>query len=207
MKAEFLEKLLGVAKEYLKSGRWFDWIHAQISLDFAKRLCKDVKADPGVVLPAVILHDIGYYFYSHVENLEMLTTMPNIPPFSEEIKIGHLEKGAELAKEILSEIEYDYKLDEIVWIVRNHEDPNDRKRFLSLNQAVVSDADALFRVTDVGVKQVSEDYNLKEEEVLKKMVEIKDGWFITNEARAIAEEELKKLKAYWALDGLWKERR
>jgi len=198
------EKLLNAAMEYLKNGRWFDWIHTQISLDFARRLCTEVGADPKVVLPAVILHDIGYYFYSDVENLEILTTMPNIPPFSQDIKEGHLLKGAELAREILNGVGYDYKVEEIVWIVRNHEDTDDRKRFLNLNQAVVSDADSLFRVTDVGVRQASEAYKLREEEIVKKMLELKDRWFITNEAKTIADEELKKLRAYWILEGFWR---
>lgn len=51
------------------------------------------------------------FFYGEPD-LEVKTTVPFIPPFAEEIKLGHLEKGQELAAGILRDLGYTYRAEE-----------------------------------------------------------------------------------------------
>ena len=202
--SENLQTIWELAKKHLKKGRWVDLSHTQIVIDFARRLCNDLGGNPKIVLPAAMLHDVGFSFFSGEPDLEMRTTMPSIPPYSLDLKLGHLVKGAELTREILMEANYENEIvNEIVWIVRNHEKPDDSREFLNLNQAIVSDADALSRVTDAGINYLVEIYSIDELEIMKKILEVYKSWFITERAKKIAEEELKKLKPYLKLRGMW----
>ncbi len=196
------------AEVYLRRGRWFDLGHTIMVVDFAKRLCWDLGGDEEVVIPASILHDIGYSFYSDVEDLEKKTTAPSIPPYSKKVKLGHLTKGAELAKEILNRVGYNHKSDEIAFIVRHHEDVDDTKRDLgNINHTIVSDADALSRLTDSSINCLVEIYGIGEMEILEKLMELYKNWFITEKAMEIAEEELRKLAPYQKIKGIWKPRK
>ena len=56
------ERIYQLAKPYL-TVRHND-IHTQIALDFAVRLLKGGKGDRRVVIPAIILHDVGYSRFS-----------------------------------------------------------------------------------------------------------------------------------------------
>ena len=190
------------ARAYLSKGRWFDVGHTLIVVGFASRLCRELDGDERIVIPAAILHDIGYSAYSSIPELERLTTLPSIPPFSEEIKLGHLIKGAELAKKILDELGMDFS-EEVVRIVRHHERPDDSREVLDVNQAIVSDADALSRLTDAGIGCLAEIYGLNEVEILKRLIKAYRNWFLTEEAVRIADEELVKLRPYLKIRGLW----
>ncbi len=192
------------AETYLKRGRWFDISHTIIVIDFAKRLCRDLKGDPGVVIPASILHDVGYSAYSEEPELELKTTLPEIPPFSREIKEGHLIKGAEFSEKILRKVGYTYKVQEIVFIVRNHESADGEKPDMkNLNHSIVSDADALARVTDAAIGYLKKIYKKDEIEIVKGILKHYKKWFITKRALEIAEEELRKLESYQKVAGIW----
>jgi len=196
------EELWVRARTYLSSGRWFDVSHTLIVVGFASRLCRELGGDERIVIPAAVLHDIGYSAFSSIPDLEKLTTLPSIPPFSEEVKLGHLVKGAELAEKTLDELGIDFS-EEIVRIVRHHERPDDSRDALDTNHATVSDADALSRLTDAGIGYLAEIYGLDEVDVLKRLIKVYRNWFLTEEAIKIADEELLKLKPYLEIRGLW----
>ncbi len=208
LETEFLgteyESIWKEAKDYLKKGRWFDISHTIIVVDFAKRLCRDLGGDPKVVIPASILHDVGYSTYSSEPELEVKTTMPEIPPFSKEIKEGHLIKGAELSEKILRKVGYTHKVQEIVFIVRNHERADGEKPDVgNLNHSIVSDADSLARITDAAIGYLEKIYGKDEVEIVKGILRYYKRWFITERALEIAGEELRKLRAYQKISGIW----
>ncbi|MEK6938441.1 MAG: HD domain-containing protein [Nanoarchaeota archaeon] len=165
--------------------------HAEIVTLFAKKLCEIFKANEDIVIPAAILHDIGYFGMDKNLISEMMAKK-----LSEEqekkIKIDHMERGAKFAEQILSEINYEQKLiKEIVFIIRRH-DLNDLCE--SIEEKIVRDADKLARFSKVGfyadIKRRKCTHFFWYEK-LKKNFE-KQNYFQTEEAKKIAIEELEK---------------
>lgn len=165
--------------------------HAEIVTLFAKKLCEIFKANEDIVIPAAILHDIGYFGMDKNLISEMMAKK-----LSEEqekkIKIEHMERGAKFAEQILCEINYEQKLiKEIVFIIRRH-DSNEACD--SVEEKIVRDADKLARFSKVGfyadIKR-RKCTHLWWYEKLKKNFE-KQNYFQTDKAKQIAVEELEK---------------
>ena len=165
--------------------------HAEIVTSFAQKLCEIFKANEDIVIPAAILHDIGYYGMDDNLLREMMAKK-----LSEEqehkIKIEHMERGVRFAKQILSEVNYEPKLiNKIIEIIQKH-DSKDVCNFVE--EKIVRDADKLARFSKVGfyvdIKR-RECTSLFWYEKLKKNFD-KQNYFQTKEAKQIAIEELEK---------------
>ena len=116
-------------------------IHTKISVEFAYKLLEAEGGDEDVVIPAIILHDVGWKEVP--EDLQLKGFGPKAT-FPELTKI-HEDEGVKIAKNILEKINYDNKkAEEILRIVGCHDS---RKETLSLNDKLVKDADKLFRYT------------------------------------------------------------
>ena len=99
------------------------------------------EADPEVVLPAIILHDTGWSTVPEDEILSAIAPDAGRP----ELVIQHEKEGARIATEILTEVGHPPELiAEIVEIIDGHDS---RKTALSLNDALMKDADKLWRLT------------------------------------------------------------
>ncbi len=200
-------KIWRMTKKYLMKGRWIDLPHTLIVIDFARRLSDMEGGDNSITIPASMLHDVGYSALSNEDDLLRLTTVPWIPPYSVKLKKAHLTEGAKIARMILEKNSYNNeKIEKIVKIVANHEKPDDTRNWDGgdINHAIVADADTLSRLTDFGIRCIVEEYGIKEEDLVRSFLDKQDEWFLTNSARLIAEEELRKLSAYNKLKGKWK---
>ncbi len=167
--------------------------HAEAVTNFARRLCELFNANEDIVIPAAILHDIGYYGMDGNLLLDMMAKK-----LSEEqenkIKIEHMENGAKFAEKILNELNYDPELiKKIVYIIKKHDLKDE---CTSVEEKIVRDADKLARFsktgfyTDVKRRQCTP---LSWYEKLKKNFD-KPDYFRTEEAKKIAMEELEKRK-------------
>lgn len=171
--------------------------HARTVVNFAIKLLKTEKADPEVVIPAAILHDIGWSMLSEKERFSIfLDNRKQVGTFSgsRDIRMKHEKLGSELARKILRKLKYDVaKTKEIVSIIDGHDT---RETFLSENDGIMRDADKLWRYSRKGFaadtrrrKNTPEDmYNTR-----KKQLNLK-GYFYSKTAEKIASEELKKRK-------------
>jgi len=205
-------KLWDISKEYLKQGREVDLPHTRVSVDFGLRLINEEGGDKDIIVPAIILHDIGYSVMDE-ENLYQRTTYVLRPKekkttgtFSKRLKEMHMVEGAKLAKKILRSLEYEERLvDEIVHIVRNHEDSSGKPKTgdTNLNQLIVGEADRLFRVTHINFSHLMKFHGATEEEVFSYFMEMKDPWYLTRSAQLIAEEEIRKIANSHLLPGLF----
>lgn len=164
--------------------------HAETVLDYAVRLEKLEKADENVVIPATILHDIGW---SQLQKEELLVIFGNI---SKEDKIAvkkkHEKYGVELARQILKEVHYENGLiNEILKIISGHDT---RSGFISKNDGVVRDADKLWRFSEKGfwvdVKRKKTTFEALYQQ-RKEMME-RDNFFYSETARKIAGCELEE---------------
>lgn len=116
------------------------------------------EADPGIVLPAIILHDTGW---SQVDPADVLKA---IEPGAgrHDLVIAHEKAGARIATEILATLGFEQaRIDEIVTIIDGHDS---RLTALSLNDALVKDADKLWRLTPHGVDTVMDWFGLEREQ-------------------------------------------
>ncbi len=188
-----------ICKDVLQNGRKLDLVHSRVSLDFALRLLDMIEGDPDIVIPATILHDIGNTVLDG-DNLEQKTIDPGTESakkiYSTSIKKMHLIEGRKLAKDILERAGYAKNLiNPVAEIVGDHETlmglpPEDRD---NINKLIVSEADKLYRYSPHGMYAMCRVHNIKEEEMLDLALGKMNVWLVTDVAKRIALEELRKM--------------
>src|SRR3989338_850820 len=103
-------KIWQLAKPYYEKGRPMDIDHIQWMMKEAQYVCEQEKLDDSLLLPLVILHDIGY------------AKVPKNNPFNLNIRKAHMESGSKIAKSILVKVKYPKdKIKEIVYFVSVHD--------------------------------------------------------------------------------------
>jgi HD superfamily phosphohydrolase YqeK len=165
--------------------------HAQITLKFAQELLKGEKVNQDIVIPAIILHDIGWSQLPLKERF--LIFQPNATKEQEyKMRFKHQKEGCKLATKILKDVDYDKSLSRKILKIISQHDTNEKK--LSKEDAVVKDADKLWRFskkgfwTDVKRRKITP---LKRYEDLKAFINQKDSLF-TLSAMRIAIKELEQ---------------
>ncbi len=188
-----------MCKEVLQNGRKLDLVHSRVSLDFAIRLLDVLEGDPDIVIPATILHDIGNTVLEG-DNIEQKTIDPGTESskkvYSTSIKKMHLIEGRRLAEDILNKAGYPKELiNPITEIVGDHETlmglpPEDRD---NTNKLIVSEADKLYRYSPHGMYAMCRVHNIFEKDMLELALSNMDVWLVTDVAKRIALEELRKM--------------
>lgn len=186
-------------KLFHRRGRSLDLVHARISLDYSLRLMTTLDGDIDIVIPAVLLHDIGNTAID-ADDLEKRTINPGTPSakknYSTRLKQQHLDVGRQLSKKILKKFGYsELLIKAISEIVGDHENPSggppdDRH---NLNKIIVSDADKLYRYSPSGVFHMCRLHDIAKEMMLRLNIEKISVWLITDAAKQIAMEELRKM--------------
>jgi hypothetical protein len=116
--------------------------HAEVALYYAQLLVRYEKGDRDIIIPAIILHDVGYsqipkerrmkIFDRKAKRLERLG-----------VQYEHQIEGILLARKILEQANYPPdKVGEILQIISQHDT---RKGFVSKNEGLTRDADKLWR--------------------------------------------------------------
>lgn len=97
---------------YLEQGRpkW-DVPHTLAVVKWMKILIENEDVDSEILIPAAYLHDVGYYkMFKDVANYKDVI----------DAKKNHMDKGPEIAKKILEELNFE-KIEEIIELVRKHD--------------------------------------------------------------------------------------
>jgi hypothetical protein len=139
------------------------------------------NADAAVVLPAILLHDIGW---SQVDPSEVLSA---IAPGAgrPDLVLVHEREGARLAADILAATEYDPgRIDRIVEIIDGHDS---RTNALSIEDAIVKDADKTWRLTPHGIDTVMDWFGLDRAQALSLCSSRVRPHLFTDGARTMAE--------------------
>ncbi len=172
------------AKPYLNTRK--NDIHTEISIRFAKVLLEKEGGDEDVVMPAIILHDVGWIRIP--EDEQHRGYGPEIQ--SPRVVKKHELEGVEIAKGILEAVGHNKeKIAEILEIIEGHDS---RKESDSINESIVKDADKLWRFSREGFTIDCDRFNLKPaERVQKKDLDI-DKIFFTESAKQIARKEIKE---------------
>ncbi len=96
------EKIWVKARPFYEKGRPMDIDHIGWMMEEADRLCEEECLEDRILLPLVILHDVGY------------ARVPKDNPFNMDIRRAHMEEGAKIAKEILDAVGYEKEKTSII---------------------------------------------------------------------------------------------
>jgi HD superfamily phosphodiesterase len=166
-------------------------IHVPESVELAQRLLQEhPEADAGVVLPAILLHDCGYFLVPEEDHMKGLAGAP--VGWEPDITRRHEIEGARLAGEILGEVGYDPgRTERIQEIIDGHDS---REEALSLEDALVKDADKLWRYTPSGVRICHEWMGRTPGDFMDFVESRIDAWLLTDAGRALARVTLAEAR-------------
>ncbi len=176
------QKIFDRAKPFLRTRK--NLIHTKIVLRYALKLLEEEKGDEGVVIPATLLHDVGWKALP--EPLQLTAFGPN-PSNPKLVRVHELE-GAKIARSILEEVHYSTKkAREICRIVQGHDS---RKRPISQNDRIVKDADKLWRYSRKGMAIDLHRFQIPYQKYLIFLEDNVDQWFLTSAGKEIARREI-----------------
>jgi HD superfamily phosphodiesterase len=159
--------------------------HVRVSYQYALKLLKSEGGDPGIVIPSILLHDIGWKMIPEEGHLKMFG-----PGLDKKLQRIHERKGARMAAQILKEVGYPEKQARvIVSIIRSHDTPS---RPPSLNGRIVKDSDRLWRFSRKGFTTDTTRFKVLPNEYLSYLETRIEELFFTKSAKRIAREEVQK---------------
>ncbi|MDR3569892.1 MAG: HD domain-containing protein [Syntrophobacteraceae bacterium] len=167
--------------------------HTRIAYEFAARLLDEEEGDPCVVFPAIILHDVGWKRIP--EELQSSAYGPG----SNDLALNrvHEVEGAKIAGQILLEVHYPlHFVREITEIILGHDS---RKQAISASDAVVKDADKLWRYTDHALRAFAERFGMTTQQSIDRLTPVVDQWFLTASGRRMAAEQLLRHESDWGI--------
>ena len=164
-------------------------IHVSLSYDFARILLAHYPAaDEEIVLPAIVLHDVGWKMVPEEKQLNAFGPRAT----DRKTQRVHETEGVKIARKILADIKYDQeKIPEILSIIDGHDT---RIKALSLNDQLVKDADKLWRFTPAGVDIDHARFGIPRDSYMNWLDKMIDHWLFTPEARKMAREALAEAK-------------
>lgn len=155
--------------------------HTLYAYGIARALVRAMPhADAEVVLPAVLLHDTGWSTVPDDQILEAIA-----PGGGRADLVRHHEiEGARIARTVLASLRRpDAVIDRVCEIIDGHDS---RRYALSIEDAIVKDADKIWRVTPHGIQIVCGWFGLSRDEALRiTAARVQDDLF-TPEGRAMA---------------------
>lgn len=187
---EIYERIWELAKPLLNTRH--NQQHTEIAYHAALRLLESEEGDEAIVIPAIILHDVGWIKVP--EELQLSAFGPKAK--NKELNRVHELEGVRLAREILEKVNYDpHKTEEILTIIDGHDS---RHEAISPSDKVVKDADKLCRFTHQGTNLNCQRYEMSFDEWYEFLKARIDRWFFTQTAKEIAREGLERRKAEFA---------
>jgi hypothetical protein len=159
-------------------------IHTRLSTSFALALLEREGGEEGIVIPAILLHDVGWKRVPEELQQEAFGPRATLPGLN---RVHELE-GVRMALDLLRSVRYpDPKIEEILSIIEGHDS---RKEALSLNDRIVKDADKLWRFTEEGFRIDLARFQETPENTLARLRIGLRTWFHTPAAREMAAREL-----------------
>jgi len=155
--------------------------HSIYAWGLAAALCDRIPdANPEVVLPAILLHDVGWKTVPEDKLLEAIAPIPQHP----ELVRQHEVEGAAIARAIMTDVGSNPAvIDQVTDIIDGHDT---RKFTLNLNDAVVKDADKIWRITRHGLGTVRGWFGLSRDEALRLVSWRVHEHLFTEEGRTMA---------------------
>ncbi|MBC8495779.1 hypothetical protein H8D36_06505 [archaeon] len=103
-------KMCDLAKPYYEKGRPMDVSHIEWMMPEALLVCQKEDLDDSLLLPLVILHDVGY------------AEVPKDHPFKLDVRRAHMAAGVKIARRILEQLNYSKeKTEKIEYYISVHD--------------------------------------------------------------------------------------
>jgi HD superfamily phosphodiesterase len=158
-------------------------IHTFIVYQYALLLLEEEPALPEVVVPAAILHDVGWSVIPKERQLEAF----GLSITNYKLRRKHEAEGAAIARKILNDLAYDPGLiPRVAEIIEGHDTSQCAK---SLDDAVTKDADKLFRVSHAGFRIDNERFHIDPLAYIDELIGQIDRWFLTKTGKEMARHE------------------
>lgn len=167
--------------------------HAEVVTNYALKLCKLENVDENIVIPAAILHDVGW---SRLSKEQRFLIFNKRISKEERLKVRykHQDEGVIIARRILQKLNYDPQYTEKILDTISEHDT--RVGFKSGEEGVMRDADKLWRYSKIGFWD-----DIKRSEItpkdlyLKRKAEINElNYFCYESSKKIAFKELEDRK-------------
>ncbi len=167
--------------------------HHAITLAYVQELLKSENGDEDIVIPAIILHDVGW---SQVRPDYVNDVFKGKSPREQAFAVitQHQNESVRLAAGMLHRINYPAtESREILEIILQHDT---RDGFISLNEGLVRDADKLYRFSRVGFENDIKRSGITAKEECERLGKgLENPKFLYSKtARRIAKEELELRK-------------
>ena len=175
------QELFKRADEYLDTRQ--NNLHTNICYQFALNLIRKEGGDPTVVLPAIILHDVGWKMVP--ENLHSKGFGLNMARV--DVRRKHEVEGSKIARRILESSGYEAdKISKICEIVLFHDS---RAEGTSLEDSLVKDADKLWRISHFGLRIEPERQHISVPDYLRLVGQLIGQWYLTPAGKDLAKRE------------------
>lgn len=183
MTKKVYEKLFELATPWLDTRK--NDIHTEMATQYAYLLLEKEKGDEEIVIPAIILHDVGWKKVPEELHLKAFGPKATMP----KVRRVHEVEGVKIARKILEKINYDQeKIKEILKIIEGHDS---REEPISLNDKLVKDADKLWRYSKEGFQINRKRYEHTFEQYMERLRSHLDKWFLTESGKETAKQEIQ----------------
>lgn len=160
--------------------------HTYIVYQYAKLLIETEGGSREIIIPACILHDVGWSTIPEDQQLRAFGPKIEYP----EARRKHEVEGVSIARQILSQAGCNGSLVEnIVQIIDGHDTTANAR---SLEDAITKDSDKLFRLSACGYRIDCERFRVKPQEYWPYLLERSRGWFLTPTGKRLAAHEARE---------------
>lgn len=199
MSAERHAPVWRAALPYLRARK--NDVHIPLSYRCAEQLCaQHPEADSEIVLLAVLLHDTGWAEIDAQEIRDKAFGPDMTRALQNDVRRRHEEIGARVARQVLGELNYPGEvIDAVARIIDGHDS---RPQALSLEDALMKDADKLWRFTTTGIAVACDWHRWTPARYAQYLVEEVRPSLFTDAARAMADERFQVARRELLLDVL-----
>ena len=164
--------------------------HTIIAYALAQMLLSEIpEADESVVLPAILLHDVGWKKIPE----DLLLLAIGRKPTRLDLVRDHELHGVEIARDILERHRPDgVDINSVLEIIDGHDTVKEAK---NINDAVVKDADKGWRSTPHGMRTIAGWYEVPLSQIVLMLEERSIPNMLTPAGRALAEGQTAAVKA------------
>jgi HD superfamily phosphodiesterase len=160
--------------------------HTYIVYQYANLLIEAEGGSREIIIPACILHDVGWSTIP--EDRQLKAFGPNITDPGARRK--HEVEGVSIARQILSKAGYNGSLvHRIVEIIDGHDTTTNAR---SLEDAVTKDSDKLFRLCAAGFRIDCERFQVNPREYWPNLLKRSRNWFLTPTGKKLAAHEARE---------------
>lgn len=164
--------------------------HTIVAYGLARAFLSEIpEADESIVLPAILLHDVGWKLIDS----ELLLLAVGRNPTRKDLVRDHEIHGVEIARVILEHHRPEgVDIEAVLAIIDGHDTTKDAR---SVNDAVMKDADKAWRATPHGMATICSWYDTDVLETVETLEKVSNPFMLTTTGRGFVEGMCAAVKA------------